>query len=245
MIDGTLTNVPIASNDPIFVLHHSFVDYILEMWIRRHHGKYQPPPGNYTAAPGHNYNDFVVPFLPLIRCHELLVDSRKLGWTYEPLNGLDLGSKSCVQYKDSNDSEVLYPHSSQNSSKISVPEHNNDQVTVSERQLESIQDRELNDMQKNKGFTITSRNNLLYEHPYNEHHLQAQYICTLTSNELVFQIPPNCDKIVLQSNLILPKKLIPSSWYYCSPLQTRSRKTHIQNRPKINPHMLYICDRLI
>ena len=250
MIDGTLTNVPIASNDPIFILHHSFVDYYLEMWIRRHHGKYQPPPEDTSAAKGHNYNDYVVPFLPLIQCHELLVDSRKYGWTYESLIGLDLESKSCVQYDKNKDLEVLYPKSLHNSSQVALSEDDNDQVTASDKQLESKLDEKFNIVPKNNDFTITSKNSLLsahalLEHPADQQHVPAHNICTFTSNKVVFQIPSNCDKVVFQSNLVLPKKLIPSSWYLCSPLQTPSRKTSVQNSNKINPRILYICDLLI
>lgn len=249
ILDGTLTSVPIASNDPVFLLHHSFVDYYLEMWIRRHHGKYQPLPEDTSAAKGHNYNDYVVPFLPLIKCHELLVDSRKYGWTFESLNGLDLESKSCKQYDGNNDSQVLYPRSSQNSSLVVLSMDDNDQVTAGDKQLESKLDKEFKIVRKNSDFSITSKNSLLsasvfLEHPADQHHVPAHIICTFTSNKIIFQIPSNCDEVVFQSNLVFPKKLIPSSWYLCSPLQTFSRKTRVQNSSKINPHILYVCDVL-
>ena len=50
MMNGTMTDVPSASNDPFLTYHHVFVDYILEMWIRRHNGEFQPPPGNDPAT---------------------------------------------------------------------------------------------------------------------------------------------------------------------------------------------------
>ena len=90
MLIRTLTNVSVAANDPLFMSHHAFVDYILEMWIRCFHGEYQPPAGNNSAAKGHNHDDIIVPFLPIVQVHEMLVESTELGWTYESLYGLDL-----------------------------------------------------------------------------------------------------------------------------------------------------------
>ena len=98
MLIGTFTNVPIAANDPLFMSHHAFVDYILEMWIRRFHGEYQPPAGNISAAKGHNHDDVIVPFLPIVRVHEMLVESTELGWTYESLYGLDLDKPYGCEY---------------------------------------------------------------------------------------------------------------------------------------------------
>ena len=99
MLIGTFTNVPIAANDPLFMSHHAFVDYILEMWIRRFHGEYQPPAGNNSAAKGHNHDDVIVPFLPIFRVHEMLIESTELGWTYESLYGLDLDKPYGCEYQ--------------------------------------------------------------------------------------------------------------------------------------------------
>ena len=107
MLVGTITNVPIAVNDPLFLSHHAFVDYILEMWIRRFHGEYQPPAGNNSAAKGHNHDDVIVPFLPIVRVHEMLVESNELGWTYESLYELDLDHPYGCEYHP-NDADLEY-----------------------------------------------------------------------------------------------------------------------------------------
>lgn len=37
-LSGVMSSVALAANDPAFILHHSFVDKLFEMWIR----KYEP-----------------------------------------------------------------------------------------------------------------------------------------------------------------------------------------------------------
>ena len=254
MIDGTITNVPTASNDPLFILHHAFVDYILEMWIRRNHGEFLPPPGSISAEKGHNYNDVIVPFLPLIECHELLVDSRKLGWTYESLNGLDLESKSCVEYKSGNNSAVLYPESSQiQLQSLATANHpnDNDQTSVRREQQKSIldTDSQVQNALKNNFFTVTSKLYSLSPQEETEgihhQHFTPVYVCTFRSEKLVFQVPPNCNEVVFQSNLILPKTLTPLGWYRCFPQQDQSGKTPVQSNFKINPNTLYTCNLIM
>ena len=170
MINGTITDVPGASNDPLFILHHAFVDYILEMWIRRHHGEFKPAPDDISAAKGHNYNDIIVPFLPIVRAHEMLVESTVLGWTYESLDGLDI---------EEPDSEIA--HSQQ------VMNKPNDTFT----------------------------HQVLHE--------DTQYrICMLNSKHLVFQIPLDCNELLFPNNLVLPRLLVPLSWYKCSKLFSKT-----------------------
>ena len=33
-LNGTMTPVPLSANDPIFLAHHVFVDYLLEIWMK-------------------------------------------------------------------------------------------------------------------------------------------------------------------------------------------------------------------
>ncbi|CAI9614717.1 unnamed protein product, partial [Staurois parvus] len=35
-LNGSMSNVQGSANDPIFVLHHAFVDSLFEQWLRRH-----------------------------------------------------------------------------------------------------------------------------------------------------------------------------------------------------------------
>ena len=82
-IGGTMADVKFSATDPIFVLHHSNVDRILEMWIRlkgKNQSSYRPVVG---SAPGHNAKDCIVPFFPLVRNEDMLVNSISLGYDYD------------------------------------------------------------------------------------------------------------------------------------------------------------------
>ena len=80
-----------SPNDPIFYPHHSKVDQILESWFYMFTRgssnlallpEYIPVSGGH---PGHNRNDYMVPFFPLVTPIELLCTSEELGYTYDKL----------------------------------------------------------------------------------------------------------------------------------------------------------------
>ncbi|KAM4700068.1 tyrosinase [Discoglossus pictus] len=83
-LNGSMSQVQGSANDPVFVLHHAFVDSIFEQWLRRH----QP---NVTAYPesnapiGHNRDYNMVPFIPLYTNGEFFTGSRDLGYDYDYL----------------------------------------------------------------------------------------------------------------------------------------------------------------
>ena len=92
-IGGHMSCVPVAINDPIFNLHHSNVDRILESWMRRFTGEidvfnsnllpaYTPVSGGH---PGHNREDYIVPFFPLIKAGRQYAAAEEWGYTYDNL----------------------------------------------------------------------------------------------------------------------------------------------------------------
>ncbi|XP_029457566.1 tyrosinase [Rhinatrema bivittatum] len=81
IMNGSMSQVQGSANDPIFVIHHAFVDSIFEQWLRRHH----PLLDSYPAANapiGHNREYFMVPFIPLYRNGDFFVPSTDLGYDY-------------------------------------------------------------------------------------------------------------------------------------------------------------------
>ncbi|XP_035658296.1 tyrosinase-like [Branchiostoma floridae] len=95
-LDGTMSNVPSAANDPTFFLHHCNVDRLLETWIRRYGAmdSAQPLTG---AKPGQNRYEHIVPFFPPYSHADMFKRSTELGYDYQELykNGMygesDLG----------------------------------------------------------------------------------------------------------------------------------------------------------
>lgn len=251
-MNGTITDVPIASNDPLFMLHHSFVDYILEVWIRRYHGDFKPSADDTTAAKGHNYNDVIVPFLPLVTAHEMLVESTTLGWTYESLDGLDLENKACELWltKNSSDTNILYPKTAKSESYATkIPEFlpgrkSDEQVIKLTARVKEVPGT------ANKFFSIMSkpRNSNSREMIFkvsNDLSEPNHYACVLTSKELFFQIPKRCDELVFPSNLLLPENLTPLMWYGCSPHTPSGFDVkQVGSSLTRKPHILYDCMKL-
>ncbi|XP_035667639.1 tyrosinase-like [Branchiostoma floridae] len=94
-LDGTMSDVPSAANDPIFFLHHCNVDRLFETWIRRYGTNdlinNQPETG---ASPGHSRNEYIVPIFPPYSHATIFKRSTELGYDYQELHeeGTDGGS---------------------------------------------------------------------------------------------------------------------------------------------------------
>ncbi|XP_078604225.1 tyrosinase-like [Branchiostoma floridae x Branchiostoma japonicum] len=81
-LTGTMSDVPSSANDPIFWLHHAFIDRIFEKWLR----KFKPAVSEYPldgAPPGHNRDEYIVPLFPPYT-HEFVFNvSTDLGYDFE------------------------------------------------------------------------------------------------------------------------------------------------------------------
>ena len=105
-ISGQMGVVPGAINDPIFTLHHSNVDRILESWMRRFTGTssdpallpaYVPVTGGH---PGHNHDDYMVPFFPLITAGGQYRVAQEWGYTYDELIPADIPDNTIPDCSD-------------------------------------------------------------------------------------------------------------------------------------------------
>ncbi|KAG9481848.1 hypothetical protein GDO78_010856 [Eleutherodactylus coqui] len=83
---GTMSQVPISGNDPMFILHHSFIDKILEEWLRRQKGTPEDYPENDELGQGPD--ECVTPYFPCYRNKDFLRRSSNLGYTYSKYQGL-------------------------------------------------------------------------------------------------------------------------------------------------------------
>ena len=85
-IHGHMRIVPSASNDPIFYLHHANVDRLFEAWLQGCGRGTSFVPQNRVAHPGHNRQDYLVPFFPLKTNNDMYKKSNEFGYTYQELD---------------------------------------------------------------------------------------------------------------------------------------------------------------
>ena len=84
-LGGHMRIVPSASNDPIFFLHHANIDRLFEIWIRMFNNL--PDYGMQSGGhPGHNWDDYLVPFFPLKTNADMYKRSSELGFSYDNLH---------------------------------------------------------------------------------------------------------------------------------------------------------------
>ena len=85
-IGGTMKSSFSSANDPIFFLHHSFVDRIFEKWLRKYN-KDASILSSHGAPLGHNRRDIIVPLFPVYTHEEVFKKSFELGYDFEDVDG--------------------------------------------------------------------------------------------------------------------------------------------------------------
>ena len=85
VLGGVMGDVPSASNDPIFPLHHSFVDRIYEKWLRKFN-KDASVLSSYDAPIGHNKDDVIVPICPVYTHQQMFKKSFEFGYDYDDVD---------------------------------------------------------------------------------------------------------------------------------------------------------------
>ena len=85
VLGGEMADVPSASNDPIFPLHHAFVDRIYEKWLRKFN-KDANVLSTYDAPIGHNRDDVIVPLFPVYTHQQMFKKSFEFGYDYQDVD---------------------------------------------------------------------------------------------------------------------------------------------------------------
>ena len=85
VVGGEMGDVPSASNDPIFPLHHAFVDRIYEKWLRKFN-KSANVLSTYDAPIGHNRDDVIVPLFPVYTHQQMFKKSFEFGYDYHDVD---------------------------------------------------------------------------------------------------------------------------------------------------------------
>ena len=74
--NGTIGEIPIAANDPVFINHHTMIDCLFEQWLTSHTNRTNMYPASLDAQfAGHAANDCIVPFIPLYTHEEVFLKS--------------------------------------------------------------------------------------------------------------------------------------------------------------------------
>jgi len=86
-IGGLMSNVPVAANDPIFWLNHVYVDSLLEKWIRKTEAAGFTLNGwpKVGIKVGHNFDEALAPFLPIVTHERMFQNSDAFGYEYDYL----------------------------------------------------------------------------------------------------------------------------------------------------------------
>ena len=87
---GVMADVAAASSDPIFINHHAMIDCILEEWFQKN--KNAQYPRNAAIQQGHRYNDYIVPFFPLVTQGEMFKTADNFGYSCKLSGATRLGS---------------------------------------------------------------------------------------------------------------------------------------------------------
>ena len=87
---GVMADVAAASSDPIFINHHAMIDCILEEWLQKN--KNAQYPRNAAIQQGHKYDDYIVPFFPLVTQGEMFKMADNFGYSCELSGAIKLGS---------------------------------------------------------------------------------------------------------------------------------------------------------
>jgi hypothetical protein len=87
-VGGSMMMLETSASDPIFFMHHCYVDLIFEEWLRT----WQPSVPGPNVAPvsgapaGHNLYDCLAPFFPLANHSPYFAQSTNVGYTYDVLD---------------------------------------------------------------------------------------------------------------------------------------------------------------
>ena len=82
---GTMSSVPASANDPIFLSHHTMIDFIFEQWLTKNpSASYVGPEtsASYPTLKGHGPTDVLVPFIPLVNNNQAFQKASVFGYQY-------------------------------------------------------------------------------------------------------------------------------------------------------------------
>ena len=88
-LQGSMIDFGSAPNDPLFIIHHTMMDCILEEWTKRHPSSHFPD--GPLVRDGHKKSDYLRTFFPPITNGEVFTDPKEFGY-YCQLPNLDINT---------------------------------------------------------------------------------------------------------------------------------------------------------
>ncbi|VDM01621.1 unnamed protein product [Schistocephalus solidus] len=85
MVHGTHCCSATSTNDPLFILHHTQIDRIFELWFRRMQPRITEYPADHVA-PGSCRECPLIGWIPIVRHVQLFTEAEKLGIRYDNFN---------------------------------------------------------------------------------------------------------------------------------------------------------------
>ena len=85
VVIGAIGDVPPASNDPIFALHHSFVDRICEKWFRKFNKNASVLSTNNLPI-GRNKDHVIIPLCPVYTHQQMFKKSFEFGYDHNDVD---------------------------------------------------------------------------------------------------------------------------------------------------------------
>ncbi|KAM3936632.1 tyrosinase-like [Leptodactylus fuscus] len=82
---GAMAMVSVSANDPMFFVHHCYIDFCYQKWIEKYNVRPEDFPEN--PIPGHHPQDFPPPFYPAYKLSDFHQTSWALGYTYDNIEG--------------------------------------------------------------------------------------------------------------------------------------------------------------
>lgn len=89
---GVMGNVGASANDPIFLVHHTFVDCLFEEWLKINYASASNYPTAGSIPQGHGLDDYMVPFFPLYTNRDMFKPSENFGYVCSPLPSISPSS---------------------------------------------------------------------------------------------------------------------------------------------------------
>ena len=89
-----------SPNDPVFIVHHTMMDCMMDEWLLRHPDQEYPDVPLTFSTKGHQAHSYMIPFFPLHTNAEMFKPARNFGYYCDlpNINTANSGTNPKVQF---------------------------------------------------------------------------------------------------------------------------------------------------